>query len=278
MRRPQPERADACQAAATWSCPTRFELAAVEAELAGFDACFFCLGVSSVGMSETGLPARDLRPHAGGGARLLVRLNPQMTFVYVTGARHRQHRARPRACGRGSRARPRTRCCRLPFKAAYMFRPGIIQPLHGVRSKTALYRWAYVGRQPACWARAPAGWRRYGITTSEQVGRAMLVVAKRGAPQSAASRWRTSTRCARSARRQAARKSRSAKQHLVGRLGHQLRGRPAPCTTFGRRRLAAPASWRPRRRHLVGFAEQEQQVGIAPPPSPPRRWRSRCRR
>ena len=69
---------------------------------------------------------------------------------------------------------------RLPFKAAYMFRPGFIQPLHGVRSKVALYRWGYVLASPffgLLRRLAP----RY-VTTSEQVGRAMLAVAKRGAP------------------------------------------------------------------------------------------------
>jgi hypothetical protein len=70
---------------------------------------------------------------------------------------------------------------KLPFKAAYMFRPGIIQPLHGVRSKTPLYHAVYVALAPVLGL-----WRRLspnGITTSEQVGKAMLVAAKRGAPR-----------------------------------------------------------------------------------------------
>ncbi|RYY98591.1 MAG: epimerase, partial [Comamonadaceae bacterium] len=155
-----------------------FDYSSVEAQLTGFDACFFCLGVSSVGMSEADYKrvSYDLTLAA---ATVLARLNPQMTFVFVTG----------RGCDsteRGSVMWARVKgaaenaLLKLPFKAAYMFRPGIIQPLHGVRSKTPLYSAIYVLLAPVLGL-----WRMLspnGITTSEQVGRAMLAVARRGAP------------------------------------------------------------------------------------------------
>jgi len=154
-----------------------YDYSAVEDRLAGFDACFFCLGVSSVGMSEEDYRrvTHDLTLAA---ARTLARLNPQMTFVYVSGAG-------TDSTERGSRMWARVKgatenaLMRLPFRAAYMFRPGFIQPLHGVRSKTALYRAAYVIAAPVFGLLRR--WRPDSVTTSVQVGRAMLAVAKRGA-------------------------------------------------------------------------------------------------
>ena len=155
-----------------------FDYSAVREQLSGFDACFFCLGVSSAGMSEEAYRhvTYELTLAA---ANVLVRLNPQMTFVYVSGA---GTDSSERGSSMWARVKGATEnaLMRLPFKAAYMFRPGFIQPLHGVRSKVALYRWGYVLASPffgLLRRLAP----RY-VTTSEQVGRAMLAVARRGAP------------------------------------------------------------------------------------------------
>ena len=158
--------------------PDPGQLASVEAELSGFDACFFCLGVSSVGMSEADY-RRVTYDLTLGAARTLARLNPQMTFVYVTGAGTDSTERGPRMWARVKGATENA-LMRLPFKAAYMFRPGMIQPMHGVRSKTALYRWAYVIANPLFGL--VRLWAPNRVTTSEQVGRAMLVAAKRGAP------------------------------------------------------------------------------------------------
>ncbi len=155
-----------------------FDYSAVEGQLAGFDACFFCLGVSSVGMSEADYRrvSYDL-PLAA--ATVLARLNPQMTFTFITGRGCDSSERGPVMWARVKGAAENA-LLKLPFKAAYMFRPGIIQPLHGVRSKTALYNAVYVALGPVLGL-----WRRLspnGLTTSEQVGQAMLVVAKRGTP------------------------------------------------------------------------------------------------
>ncbi len=155
-----------------------FDYSAVEAQLTGFDACFFCLGVSSVGMSEADYRrvSYDL-PLAA--ATVLARLDPQMTFVFVTGRGCDSTERGPIMWARVKGATENA-LLKLPFKAAYMFRPGIIQPLHGVRSKTPLYQAAYVALAPVLGL-----WRLLspnGLTTSEQVGKAMLAVARRGAP------------------------------------------------------------------------------------------------
>lgn len=158
--------------------PDMLDYSAVQKELVGYDACLFCLGVSSVGMSEEDY-RRVTYDITLAAARLLERLNPQMSFIYVSGAGTDSSERGPRMWAR-IKGETENALMRLPFKAAYMFRPGFIQPLHGVRSKTALYRWIYLLARPVfSLVRLVAPNR---VTTSEQLGRAMLVAAKRGAP------------------------------------------------------------------------------------------------
>ncbi|WP_213955678.1 epimerase [Variovorax sp. dw_954] len=155
-----------------------YDYAAVESKLKGFDACFFCLGVSSVGMKEADYRrlSYDL-PMAA--ATVLARLNPKMTFTFVTGAGCDSSERGPVMWARVKGATENA-LLKLPFKAAYMFRPGIIQPLHGVRSKTPLYQGIYNLTGPLF--RVFGAVAPNSVTTSEKVGRAMLAVARRGAP------------------------------------------------------------------------------------------------
>jgi uncharacterized protein YbjT (DUF2867 family) len=156
-----------------------YDYSAVEAQLQGFDACFFCLGVSSVGMKEDDYRriTYDLTMAA---ATVLARLNPGMTFTYVTGS---GTDSSERGSSMWARVKGATEnaLLRLPFKAAYMFRPGVIQPLHGARSKTPLYNGIYVVISPLL-SLAYRLWPDK-MTTTEQVGRAMLAVARHGAPK-----------------------------------------------------------------------------------------------
>ena len=155
-----------------------YDYSGVEPELAGYDACFFCLGVSSAGMSEADYRhvSYDLTLAA---ATVLARLNPQMTFVYVSG-QGTDSSEKGRVMWARVKGATENGLLKLPFKAAYMFRPGIIRPLHGVRSKTALYQSFYVLFGPVlgllAWL-APDS-----LTSTEQVGKAMLKVARDGAP------------------------------------------------------------------------------------------------
>ena len=149
----------------------------IEAELSGFDACFFCLGVSSAGMREADYE-RVTYGITIAAAETLSRLNPQMTFIYVSGA-GTDSSERGRTMWARVKGKTENALLRLPFKAAYMFRPGVIQPLHGVQSKTVAVRVMYSLTKPLLpWLRrALPGY----ITTTEQIGRAMLAVARRGA-------------------------------------------------------------------------------------------------
>jgi uncharacterized protein YbjT (DUF2867 family) len=152
---------------------------AVEDRLRGYDACFFCLGVSAAGMKEAQYRhiTYDVTMAA---AQTLARLNPAMTFIYVSGA-GTDSSGRARSMWARVKGETENALLRLPFKAAYMFRPGVIQPLHGIRSKTRLYRIFYAVLGPFIpWL--IAAFPKY-VTTTEQLGRAMLGVAKHGAPK-----------------------------------------------------------------------------------------------
>jgi uncharacterized protein YbjT (DUF2867 family) len=156
------------------------DLSSIAHELTGFDACFFCLGVSSAGMNEPDYRRLtfDLTMSI---ARTLAPKNPQMTFVYVSGA-GTDSTERGRMMWARVKGATENALLKLPFKRAIMFRPAYIQPLHGITSKTPIYRAAYV---VLAWMypllKLVAS--NY-VTTTEQIGKAMLAVAKRGAPTS----------------------------------------------------------------------------------------------
>ena len=152
---------------------------AIEPQLAGFDACFFCLGVTSSGKSEADY-SRLTYDVTLAAATTLARLNPQMTFVYVSGA-GTDSTEKGRSMWARVKGRTENALLRLPFKAACMFRPGVIQPLRGVRSKTSSYQIFYSLLRPLLpllRAMMPST-----ILTTEVVGQAMLAVARHGAPK-----------------------------------------------------------------------------------------------
>ena len=155
-----------------------FDYSAVENELRGYDACFFCLGVTSLGTTEEAYTriTYDLTLAAG---KTLAKLNPQSVFIYVSGtgtdSTEKGDRMWARVKGRTENA-----LLALPLKAC-MFRPGMIQALHGIQSKTKAYRVIYPLIAPLF---TLVKWfSPNSITTTEQVGRAMLHVARAGAPQ-----------------------------------------------------------------------------------------------
>ena len=156
-----------------------FDFGAIEPQLQGFDACFFCLGVSSVGMKEPEYK-RITYDITLAAANVLARLNPGMTFTYITGAGTDSSEKGSSMWARVKGATENA-LLRLPFKAAYMFRPGMIEPMHGIRSKTALYQAGIVVLGPLL-GLARRVWPDK-ITTTVKVGRAMLAVARHGAPK-----------------------------------------------------------------------------------------------
>ena len=153
------------------------DFSAIESELAGFDACFFCLGISSAGMQEEAY-RRITYDFTMAAARTLARLNPNMTFVYVSGM-GTDSSERGRTMWAKVKGKTENELLGLPFKAAYMFRPGLIVPLDGIQSKTRLYRAFYAALGPLL-PLLNAAFPKY-VTTTRQVGRAMITVARQGA-------------------------------------------------------------------------------------------------
>ena len=151
-----------------------FDFGAAGDDLQGYDACFFCLGVSSAGMSEADY-TRLTFDLTLGWAQVLARIDPAMTFVYVSGA------------GTGGKAmwaqvKGRTEKALLAlFPSAYMVRLGALRPMHGEIPKA---RWTRIGYAvlrpllPLVQAIAPGA-----VTTTEELGRAMIRAARQRPPK-----------------------------------------------------------------------------------------------
>jgi uncharacterized protein YbjT (DUF2867 family) len=156
-----------------------FQYQSIESQLTGFDACFFCLGVASSGMKEADYQ-RITYQLTLAAAETLLRLNPRMTFIYVSGS-GTDSSEHGRMMWARVKGKTENALLRLPFQAAYMFRPGFIQPLDGIQSKTPWYRLFYTLTAPVL----PLLRRLFPnqILTTQQIGRAMLHVAKNGAPR-----------------------------------------------------------------------------------------------
>jgi uncharacterized protein YbjT (DUF2867 family) len=153
-----------------------FHLAPIERELAGLDACFYCLGATAAGKSEAEY-ARINHDMTLAVAETLARVDPDMTFIYVSGM-GTDSTERGRTMWARVKGRTENALLRLPFRAAYMLRPGIILPMHGIKSRTTLYRVFYslmTPLYPALRALFPRA-----ITTTEQLGQVMLRLARSG--------------------------------------------------------------------------------------------------
>jgi uncharacterized protein YbjT (DUF2867 family) len=151
-----------------------FNLAPIEPQLIGYDACFFCLGVSSVSMSQEDYKhiTYDLTLSVG---QLLAKANPEMTFCYVTGAGtdSSEHGRIAWARVKGATENALMRL----FKRSYMFRPALMKATPGQKNVKSYYKffaWIYpIGR-----ALYPAG-----FCTLQEVGRAMINAAGKGYPK-----------------------------------------------------------------------------------------------
>jgi uncharacterized protein YbjT (DUF2867 family) len=148
----------------------------IEDALTGYDACFFCLGVSSAGMDEAQY-SRVTYDITLAAAQVLARRNPGMTFLYISGA-GTDSTERGRIMWARVKGKTENALLKLPFKARYMLRPGYIQPVGGVQSKTRLYRQLYALAAPLY----PVLKHLFPnqMITSAELGRAMIHIAKYG--------------------------------------------------------------------------------------------------
>jgi uncharacterized protein YbjT (DUF2867 family) len=149
---------------------------AIENQLSGFDACFFCLGVASTGMKEEDYKRITCDIPAAAG-ETLSRLNPNMTMVFVSGAGTDSTEQGPIMWAR-IKGKAENALSRMPFKAVYLFRPGVIQPMHGIKSRTALYRFFYFFFWPV-FPIVKVFFPNY-LTSTEKIGKAMINAADKG--------------------------------------------------------------------------------------------------
>jgi uncharacterized protein YbjT (DUF2867 family) len=156
------------------------DFSSVEERLRGYDACFFCLGVTALGLSEAEY-ARITYDYTVAAATTLVSANPKLVFVYVSGAgtdsteKGRQMWARVKG-------KTENRLLAMPFRAAYMFRPGFVRPRRGLKSRVRWYRVFYAITKP--FGGMMERMMPSQATNTQKVGKAMLHVAKTTPKQS----------------------------------------------------------------------------------------------
>jgi uncharacterized protein YbjT (DUF2867 family) len=149
------------------------DLGAYEAELRGHDACFYCAGVSSVGMSEADYTAIAYETPLR-FAETLARLNPEMVFVHVTGS-HTDSSEQGKVMWARVKGKAENALMRLPFKAVYNFRPSLMKPTPGQKHIKAGYRAALV--------LYPLARLFFPAMPLRDVARAMIQAARFGAPK-----------------------------------------------------------------------------------------------
>ena len=149
------------------------KLSDMEERLRGYNACFFCLGVSSIGMTEKDYTriTYDLTIQV---ATTLASVNPDMTFCYVSGA-GTDSTERGRSMWARVKGKTENDLGKLPFKAAYMFRPGFIRPTKGLKNAFMLAR-VLGGLYPMLRIVFPSY-----VCTMQELGRAMIRAAASGA-------------------------------------------------------------------------------------------------
>ena len=144
----------------------------IEEQLKGYQACFFCLDVSSVGMKEEAYrrTTYDITMEA---ASVLVKLNPEMTFCYVSGAGTDSTERGPLMWAR-VKGKTENDLAKLSFKAVYAFRPGLLKPVAGQKNLNVLFKaiaWPF-----PLWKLLFPG----SVSTIEDVGLAMINAALYG--------------------------------------------------------------------------------------------------
>jgi hypothetical protein len=152
-----------------------FDLSPAMNELAGYAACFFCLGVSAAGMSEKEYHkiTYDLTLYF---AQTLLKLNPDMTFCYISGA-GTDSSEKGRMMWARVKGKTENALLSLPFEACYMFRPGFIQPMKGIKSRTRSYNLIYIVLKP--FYPILKNFKSV-VTNTEKLGQAMIHVGVNG--------------------------------------------------------------------------------------------------
>ena len=152
-----------------------FDWSGIRDQLSGYNTSFFCMGVSSAGMKEADY-RRMTYDLTLGFAKVVLFLNPTMTFCYVSGA-GTDSSEKGRMMWARVKGKTENDLLSLGFAAAYMFRPGYIHPMRGIKSKTRLYNTFYTFLKPlyGLLKRMP----KY-VTNNVTIGKAMIAVGLKG--------------------------------------------------------------------------------------------------
>jgi uncharacterized protein YbjT (DUF2867 family) len=145
-----------------------YDLSPIENQLSGYNACYFCAGVSSVGKKEDEYRriTYDLTLNL---ANTLLKLNPEMTFCYVSGV-GTDSTEKGRSMWARVKGKTENDLLKLGFKDAYMFRPGYIQPTKGLKNAYKIYK-VFVPFYPILKTLFP----KY-VVSLEELGKAMINV------------------------------------------------------------------------------------------------------
>jgi len=149
------------------------DLAPIAGKLRGHDACFYCLGVTSAGMKEPDY-AHVTYDYTIEAAERFLGASPDSVFTYVSG-RGTDSTEKGRTMWARVKGRTENTLLEMPFRAAYMFRPGVIKQERGVRSRTGLYQAFYAVGKPLVWAMEKTS--PDSVTSTRRLGLAMLQVA-----------------------------------------------------------------------------------------------------
>lgn len=152
------------------------DLSSIKDELNGFNACYFCMGISSVGLSEDKYRkiTYDITLHF---AKSLIEINGDMTFIYVSGT-GTDSTEKGRMMWARVKGKTENDILAMPFKGAYMFRPGYIQPMRGIKSRTRVYNVLYFFFKPLY----PILKKLFPkfVTNTDNVGKAMIKASLQG--------------------------------------------------------------------------------------------------
>ena len=155
------------------------DFSSIENKLSGYNACYFTLGISSAGMNEKDY-SKVTYDFTLAAAKILVKLNPDMTFCYVSGT-GTDSTEKGKTMWARVKGRTENAILALPFKSSYMFRAGYIQPMNGIKSKTKLYNLIYAIAKPIY----PL-LKKFApnfVTNTDKVGQAMINVVIYGNPK-----------------------------------------------------------------------------------------------
>jgi nucleoside-diphosphate-sugar epimerase len=152
-----------------------FDLSTISKQLGGYDACFYCLGITSAGLSEADYHKNTFELTTK-VADAVLKANKSISFCYISGA-GADSSEKGKTMWARVKGKTENALLHMPFKSAYMFRPGYIQPLNGIESRTKLYRIMYAIFKPFYFIL-----KHYEgmVTNTETLGKAMIAVVLKG--------------------------------------------------------------------------------------------------